>query len=310
MTRTHGRYPAQDASMPPKPQTRSRDEDLFEEKNGLFIRRTGVSHRNDEYDSHLFELLATMQRKHFWYAGRYRFLLSALRDQLKVGRLSAGGMSIVDLGAGCGGWMDYLRKRTGLMFGELGVADSSTKALDIAGKVLGPGVGRYLVDIFDMGWDERWDLIFLLDVLEHVPDHLEALRRIRTCLRPGGLLFVTAPALMGFWSSNDVMAGHLRRYSRSELRALSEESGLETVMTRYFMFLLSPLLMLSRLSAPRRTELSRKKTRECLARTHRVPPRPVNALLKCIFSLETPLGLRMPFPWGTSVLGIFRNPSS
>jgi len=251
MTRTHGGYPAQDASMPPEPQTRSRD-----------------------------------------------------------GGLSPGAMSAIDLGAGCGGWMDYLRKRTGLMFGELGVADSSTKALDIAGKVLGPGVGRYLVDIFDMGWDERWDLVFLLDVLEHVPDHLEALRRIRTCLRPGGLLFVTSPALMGFWSSNDVMAGHLRRYSRSELRALSEESGLETVMTRYFMFLLSPLLMLSRLSAPRRTELSRKKTRECLARTHRVPPRPVNALLKCIFSLETPLGLRMPFPWGTSVLGIFRNPSS
>ncbi len=308
MNSTRERHPVRDASAPPVQPLPNRDANLYYEKNGLFIRRTGVSHRNDEYDSHLFELLAEMQRKHFWYSGRHRFLLAALRDQMKGGKLSPGEMSAIDLGAGCGGWIAYLRERDVLRFGELAVADSSGKALDIAGEVLGQGVERYQMDLFDLGWDERWDLIFLLDVLEHIPDHLEALRRVRACLKPGGLLFVTAPALMGFWSSNDTMAGHLRRYSRTELRVLSEESGLKTVMTRYFMFLLSPLLMLSRLFTPVNAELSREETREHLTRTHRIPPGPVNTLLKCLFSLETPLGLRIPFPWGTSVLGVFRNP--
>jgi SAM-dependent methyltransferase len=309
MNNTCERHPAQDASVPHGQSLRNRDANLFSEKNGLYIRRTGVSHRNDEYDSHLFGLLAEMQRMHFWYSGRHRFLLAALRDLLKDGKLDPGMMSAIDLGAGCGGWVAYLKERDVLRFGELAVADSSEKALDIAGKVLGHGVERFQADLFDMGWNERWDIVFLLDVLEHIPDHLEALQRVRSCLKPGGLLFITAPALMGFWSSNDTMAGHLRRYSRADLRALSKESGLETVMTRYFMFLLSPFLILSRLSAPGNEELSREETWERLVRTHRIPPGPVNTLLKCLFSLETPLGLRIPFPWGTSVLGVFRNPA-
>jgi hypothetical protein len=31
----------------------------------------------------------------------------------------------------------------------------------------------------------------------------------------------------------------------------------------------------------------------------------VNAILETIFSLETPLGWHVPFPWGSSILGVF-----
>jgi hypothetical protein len=31
----------------------------------------------------------------------------------------------------------------------------------------------------------------------------------------------------------------------------------------------------------------------------------LNGLLSLIFAAETPLGLRLSFPWGTSVLGVF-----
>jgi hypothetical protein len=72
------------------------------------------------------------------------------------------------------------------------------------------------------------------------------------------------------------------------------------------MFFLSPLLWISRMFHPRLKDLTQDQLRDLLQRTHRVPSAPVNGLLTCCFSAETPLGLRMPFPWGTSILGVFR----
>ncbi len=40
---------------------------------------------------------------------------------------------------------------------------------------------------------ERYDVITCFDVLEHVPDPLGALARMRNALRPGGILFLYAP---------------------------------------------------------------------------------------------------------------------
>jgi hypothetical protein len=40
--------------------------------------------------------------------------------------------------------------------------------------------------------------------------------------------------------------------------------------------------------------------------THQVPPAPLNLALTAIFAAETPLGHWLRFPWGTSVLGVFR----
>ena len=41
---------------------------------------------------------------------------------------------------------------------------------------------------------------------------------------------------------------------------------------------------------------------------HRVPSVPINLTLTWIFSLETPLGHWISFPWGTSILAVLRKP--
>jgi SAM-dependent methyltransferase len=146
-------------------------------------------------------------------------------------------------------------------------------------------------------------------VLEHIPDDVEVLRQIHRALRPGGLLFVTTPALQQFWSYNDEIARHVRRYSRADFAALARQSGLELVDARYFMFLLSPLLYLSRRKAPDLQRMTPEEIREHQRHTHRVPIAPLNLALRCVFSLETPLGHWLRFPWGTSILGVFRKPS-
>jgi hypothetical protein len=75
--------------------------------------------------------------------------------------------------------------------------------------------------------------------------------------------------------------------------------------SRYFMFLLSPLVLARRWRSPATTDMTPAERRALLARTHAVPTAPVNRLLGAIFSLETPLGWHLPFPWGSSILGVF-----
>lgn len=57
----------------------------------------------------------------------------------------------------------------------------------------------------------------MFDVLEHIEDDAAALSSIFRALAPGGRLYLTVPALQALWSSEDVYAGHFRRYSRSLL---------------------------------------------------------------------------------------------
>jgi SAM-dependent methyltransferase len=294
---------------------------------GIYVPNAPVKHRDDEYDQAGFDVLRDIQSRHFWYQGRHRFLLQALRDHLGSsatgdagGRGASaissrnpapyagdgGGLAAIDLGGGCGGWLSYLNEHAPGLFTELALSDSSVRALEMARPVVGRDVARYQIDLLNLGWKDRWDVAFLLDVLEHVPQDLEALRQTAMALRPGGLLFVTTPALKFFWSYNDELAAHVRRYSRSDFARLAANTGLALKFCRYFMFFLSPMLWLSRLAGPNLKTMSKQAIHELIRRTHRVPTTSLNGLLKFIFNLETPLGLRVPFPWGTSILGVFQ----
>jgi SAM-dependent methyltransferase len=270
---------------------------------------TRVVHRDEEYDSREFAMLRNMQERHFWYRGRHRFLLHAVRRTIAAGPPPASPVRIVDLGGGCGGWVDYLGRFGGFPIDELALADSSEAALNLAAQSLPAGVARHCVDLLDLPWSEHWSMAFLLDVIEHIPDDREVLRQVHRALRPGGVLFVTVPALRWFWTWNDDFARHQRRYHRRELASLATACGFEVLDARYFMFFLSPLLMLSRVASGRRAwMLSDDQRRALAARMHEVPCRPVNGLLSTVFGLETPLGHHLPFPWGTSLLAVFRKP--
>jgi SAM-dependent methyltransferase len=199
----------------------------------------------------------------------------------------------------------------GVSAAELALGDSSIRALDYAAQVLPPEVSRYQIDLLQLEWNNRWDIAFLLDVLEHIPTDEQALRQIHAALAPGGLLFITTPALQCFWSWNDEAVHHVRRYSKADYRRLASTCGYELVDVRYFMFFLSPLLLASRwLGRSRVDQMSDAERSELLARMHRVPRPLVNRVLGTIFAAETPLGHLLPFPWGTSVLAILRKPAN
>lgn len=277
---------------------------------GIYLPDKPIVHRDDHYDPRGFQILVRMQEKHFWYRGRHRFVWEAVK------RWCPGtGLSGLDVGGGCGGWIRYLSEAQARemsappRFSELAVGDSSLECLGLAESVVPPQCRRFQCDLLALSWSDRWDVMFLLDVLEHIPDHQSALFQVKKALRPGGSVVLTTPALAFFWSKNDEWVHHQRRYSRRDFCQLAREVGFEIVAQRYFMFLLSPLVFASRASLALKNG-SPEQIEAYLEKSHQVPAPWLNRILGWLFERETPWGHRFAFPWGTSLCTVLRKPLS
>ena len=112
-----------------------------------------------------------------------------------------------------------------------------------------------------------------------------------------------------FWTWNDEEAHHQRRYNKADFTKLALEAGFELLDVRYFMFFLSPLLLLTRLLTAPKREANFAERAELVKRMHAIPFGPLNAALAGVFRAETPLGHLINFPWGTSLLCVLRKPA-
>ena len=70
----------------------------------------------------------------------------------------------------------------------------------------------------------QFDCVLYIDVLEHIRDDHEELRRAMTRLRQGGFIVVVSPAHQSLYTPFDAAIGHYRRYDRKQLEALTPES--------------------------------------------------------------------------------------
>lgn len=274
----------------------------FQDSDGIYVPKKTVTHRNDEFVEDQFAHLFEMQSKHFWYLGRHRFLLESLRRHQPSKSFSA-----IDLGGGCGGWVEYLSQQMPHLLTDLALADSSRVALLNAKGVLDEDVDLYQVDLMDLQMSQQWDTAYLLDVIEHCPDDVTVMREAANAVRPGGKIFVATPALDFFWSYNDEFVKHMRRYDKKKYQDLAKNSGLILKDARYFMFYLSPLYWLSRKTRPK--QLNAAQMEKLYKEEYKTPHPLLNNILKAVFYGETPLGHSISFPWGTSILGVFEKPN-
>lgn len=71
------------------------------------------------------------------------------------------------------------------------------------------------------------------NVLEHIDDHVGALRSISQLVRPGGRVIIIVPAFMFAMSPVDIATGHVRRYTKKTLSAAMRDAGLEVEKIHY-----------------------------------------------------------------------------
>lgn len=231
------------------------------------------------------------ERDHWWFAARREIVLAQVGRFL--GRPAPGReRRVLDIGCGAGGMLAFLEA-----YGRASGVDASAEAVDMA-RAQGGDVRRGALPDDIPFADGTFDLITLLDVLEHVEEDARALDRIRRLLRPDGLLIVTVPAFRFLWSGHDVVNEHRRRYVRAGLALRLREAGFRIERITYFNTLLFPPIAAVRV-------LGRLRGGAARADQGTVPG-PVNGLLRRIFSMEKRLLTAGNLPFGVSLLAVAR----
>ncbi|MBI2027040.1 MAG: class I SAM-dependent methyltransferase [Deltaproteobacteria bacterium] len=95
--------------------------------------------------------------------------------------------------------------------------------------------------------DSSFDIIFLLDVLEHLEDDENVLENLFRICKQGGKIFLTAPAYSWLWGRQDIISNHFRRYTKKGLKTLISKTSFHLEKISYFNFFLFPLIAFYRL---------------------------------------------------------------
>lgn len=193
-------------------------------------------------------------------------------------------------------------------------AFGTPEGVDIDAEAIGYCRDRGLVDVrlgeaaslpFD---DGSFDLVTLLDVVEHLDDDGAAFREAWRVLRPGAHLLVTVPAHRFLWGDQDEVNMHKRRYTAGELRARLVEARFQVVRLSYMNALLFPPIAAVRLI--RQLE-HRLRPRIPAESDFRYPaPGPVNVALAGVFAAEGRILKHADIPFGVSILALARKPAA
>jgi ubiquinone/menaquinone biosynthesis C-methylase UbiE len=81
--------------------------------------------------------------------------------------------------------------------------------------------------------DESFDYVYSLNVLEHIDDDFSIVKEWHRLLKPGGAALVYVPAFRLLYGPMDRKVGHVRRYSRIELRTILNRAGFEVERLEY-----------------------------------------------------------------------------
>lgn len=81
--------------------------------------------------------------------------------------------------------------------------------------------------------EQPYDLILMLDVVEHLDDPAAALRLAGRLLKPSGRILITVPAFNVLWTHHDTINHHRTRFTRSSLRQVAEAAGLSFAASGY-----------------------------------------------------------------------------
>ncbi len=177
----------------------------------------------------LMEISGFSGKRHPWEVARLRAIARILTDELS----SQNNLSILDIGCGDG----YFLANAGafLKISEIVGIDINMSDDDMV-RISRSIPGSLITNRYEDISGEKFSLITLLDVIEHIEDDRGFLAE--TCvnyLADSGYLLITAPAFTRLFGSHDEFLGHYRRYNSESLMRLLSDIPLRLI-NRGFMF--------------------------------------------------------------------------
>jgi len=231
----------------------------------------------------VYDRMAQYDTKHWWYRARRDILADYLSRYAGLPKDAR----ILEIGCGTGHNLPMLAR-----FGQVDAIEIDETARGLASERLGKAVGSAPLPELE-GVEAEYDLVAVLDVIEHIDDDVAGLSAIAARLRPGGKILITVPAHQWMWSAHDVVNHHKRRYSKATLTDALARAGLKWRKLRWFNSLLFPAAVAARMAGKLRGKDDSDDS---------PPPGPVNAIFEAVFRLERHLLGRAPMPPGLSII--------
>ncbi|MBI2048135.1 MAG: class I SAM-dependent methyltransferase [Parcubacteria group bacterium] len=243
-----------------------------------------------------YKNLAERESFFWWNVGRRRILEDALKRHVASSHLE-----ILDVGCGPGGNILFLKK-----FGNVTGIDSSKEALSFA------ATQGFLKTVESGGEklpfpDQSFDLVSILDVLEHMDSDEQALGEIFRVLKTEGLLLLTVPAYMWMWSEHDEALHHKRRYGYKELRKKIINAGFSIEEMSYFVIPSIPFRVLKLCVGKLKSVFSKNKDKTLKTDDVILPPF-LNSLFIVWLTVERYVMKLLPLPFGSSLLVVAEKP--
>lgn len=243
------------------------------------------------FDPALFDELARLESRHFWFRARNRLIVWALDRYFPHAR------RILEVGCGTGFVLSGVAAAR--PHAELTGSEVEPGGLAHAARRV-PGAQLIQMDARRVPYRDEFDLCAACDVIEHIEDDAAVLAALHRAAVPGGGLLITVPQHPWLWSAHDEHARHVRRYRAAELRRKVTQAGWTVLRMTSFVSLLLPAMALSRL-ARRRADAAADPLAEL-----RIGPA-ANWLLERALDAERALiRAGVPLPAGGSLLVVAR----
>jgi len=186
----------------------------------------------------LKETIDINANRHPWETARLKALQEILGPRIREG------VKVLDVGCGDG----FISKS---LFGHLHNKEITAVDINLSNELMRTlnSSNSCINYQSEMPEDGFYDLILLLDVIEHVEYDQSFLTGIaKKYLAENGTIIITAPAFQSLYGRHDVFLEHYRRYNLSELVMLTAACNLNVLFSGYLFFsLLFPKYVLYKL---------------------------------------------------------------
>lgn len=225
------------------------------------------------------------EETHWWYTYKKKILRALLIEYSQKRQEKT---KILDAGCGTGGMLSFLKE-----FGTPQGVDLNQLALAHCKKSNIKNVSK--ADVENLPYKQTFDVITLLDVLEHV-DEDRCLDSLHRALTKKGILIVSVPAYQWMWSGWDVANDHVKRYNKQSLSNVVTKHGFTIKRVSYlYSFLVLPVFFV-------------RKIKDMLYGPNytsdiQMAGSPLtNSIMKYVYNSEFFVFSRMNIPFGLSVV--------
>ena len=186
-------------------------------------------------------------------------------------------------------------------FGQLYAMDSDKHAIAWAAKISDIKIKQGTLPDDLPFYSRKFDLICMFDVLEHIEKDMAAVKTAVKQLKSSGKIIITVPAHMFLFGIHDRNMHHFRRYSKTNLKNLLEDSNLNILKISYFNMMLFPALILARC-----LDFFRKKQDSI---GYDLPGPFLNRIFYKLFTMEEQIINLIDMPTGASLIAVCQKKS-